>query len=152
MDTLSPLLALCAGNPPVTCGFLAQRISHPDINGLVQERCNASAIALELHLSCINSSIWHLPCSQMNPHLLNKQLSDPWKEMLWCSYGFTLANRKVLRLTPSQPLGLYSIRRLLTGIGIPIINLRRSDDRLRFIMGIPILVRRGLLSETRPWR
>ena len=45
-------------------------------------------------------------------------------------------------------LGLYSLRRRrLTGIGIPIINLRRSDDRLRFIMGIPILIRRRLLSE-----
>ena len=44
--------------------------------------------------------------------------------------------------------GLYSLRRhRLTGIGIPIINLRRSDDRLRFIMGIPILIRRRLLSE-----
>ena len=36
--------------------------------------------------------------------------------------------------------GLYSLRRRrLTSIGIPMINLRRSDDRLRFIMGIPIL-------------
>ena len=44
--------------------------------------------------------------------------------------------------------GLNSLkRRRLTGIGIPIINLRRSDDRLRFIMGIPILIRRRLLSE-----
>ena len=34
-------------------------------------------------------------------------------------------------------LGLYSLRRRrLTGIGIPMINLRRSDDRIRFIMGI----------------
>ena len=36
--------------------------------------------------------------------------------------------------------GLYSLRRRLTGKVIPIINLRRSDDRLRFIMGIPILI------------
>ena len=44
--------------------------------------------------------------------------------------------------------GLYSLRRRrLTGMGIPMINLRRSDDRLRFIMGIPILIRRRLLSE-----
>ena len=43
--------------------------------------------------------------------------------------------------------GLYSLtRRCLTGIGIPIINLRRSDARLRFIMGIPILISRRLLS------
>ena len=38
-------------------------------------------------------------------------------------------------------LGLYSLRRqYLIGIGIPIIILRRSSDRLRFIMGIPILI------------
>ena len=48
-------------------------------------------------------------------------------------------------------LGLYSLRRRhLISIGIPIINLRRSSDRLRFIMGIPIPVRRRLLSEQRP--
>ena len=45
-------------------------------------------------------------------------------------------------------LGLYSLRRRrLISIGIPIINLRRSSDRLRFIMGIPIPVRQRLLSE-----
>ena len=45
-------------------------------------------------------------------------------------------------------LSLYSLkRRRLISIGIPIINLRRSSDRLRFIMGIPIPVRRRLLSE-----
>ena len=44
--------------------------------------------------------------------------------------------------------GLYSLRRRrLIGIGIPIINLRRSDDRLMFIMGISILIRRCHLSE-----
>ena len=45
-------------------------------------------------------------------------------------------------------LGLYSLRRRrFISIGISIINLRRSSDRLRFIMGIPIPVRRSLLSE-----
>ena len=49
-------------------------------------------------------------------------------------------------------LGLYSLRRrCLISIGIPIINLRRSSDRLRFIMGIPIPIRLRLLSELRPW-
>ena len=58
---------------------------------------------------------------------------------------------KVLRRaheTGRTPQGLYSLRRRrLTGIGIPMVNLRRSDDRLRFIKGIPILIRRRLLSE-----
>ena len=30
------------------------------IDGFVQERCNSSALAMELHLSCINPSICHL--------------------------------------------------------------------------------------------
>ena len=48
-------------------------------------------------------------------------------------------------------LGLYSLRRrCLISIGIPITNLRRSWDRLRFVMGIPIPVRQHLLSEQRP--
>ena len=52
---------------------------------------------------------------------------------------------------PEHNLGLYSLRRRrLTGIGIPIINLRRSDNRFRLIMGIPILIRPRLLSEYRP--
>ena len=51
----------------------------------------------------------------------------------------------------AKVLGPSSLRRRrLTGIGIPIINLRRSSDRLRFIMGILILIRRRLLSEYRP--
>ena len=54
----------------------------------------------------------------------------------------------VLTLLWIMLLDFYSLRRhRLTGIGIPIINLRRSDDRLRFIMGIPILIRRRLLRE-----
>ena len=41
--------------------------------------------------------------------------------------------------------GFYSLRRhLLISIGIPIINLRWSSDHLRFIMGIPLPVRRHL--------
>ena len=31
------------------------------INGLVQERCSSSGLAMELHLSCINPSIYYLP-------------------------------------------------------------------------------------------
>ena len=30
-----------------------------DIDGLVQERCNSSALAMELCLSCTNPSIWY---------------------------------------------------------------------------------------------
>ena len=44
------------------------------------------------------------------------------------------------------PRGLYSLGwRSFTSMGIPIINLKRSDDRLGFIKGIRILLRRRLL-------
>ena len=36
-------------------------------------------------------------------------------------------------------------------LGIPIINLRWSDDHIRFMMGIPIPIRRCLLHEYMPW-
>ena len=71
----------------------------------------------------------------------------PWATYCVCftSLAF-LYNRASCMLVMYQ--GLYSLkRRRLISLGIPIINLRRSSDRLRFIMGIPIPVRRHLLSE-----
>ena len=45
-------------------------------------------------------------------------------------------------------MGLCSLRRhRLIGKGIHIINLRRSSDRHRFIMGIPLPIKRRLFSE-----
>ena len=36
------------------------------------------------------------------------------------------------------------------GMGIPIIKMRRSEDRLIFLMGIPVLVREYLYIEMAP--
>ena len=51
-------------------------------------------------------------------------------------------------------MGIYSLqirhqdtKTCHTGIGMPIINLRRSDDRLRFMKGILIPIWRCLFSE-----
>ena len=44
----------------------------------------------------------------------------------------------------------WAIKGCVMDKGIPIITLRWSDDHLRFIMGIPIPIRRCLLSEYRP--
>ena len=67
---------------------------------------------------------------------------------IWSNSHHFSVSKKTRLSNVLIPLGLNSLRRRrLTGIGIPIINLRRSDDRLRFIMGIPILIRRRLLSE-----
>ena len=44
-----------------------------------------------------------------------------------------------------------SLKVVFPGMGISIIKIRRSRDRLIFIMGIPTLVRRCLYIETVPW-
>ena len=58
----SLFLAICEGNLPVTGGLPSKRDSnverHHHINGFVQERCNSSALAMELRLSCTNPSIY----------------------------------------------------------------------------------------------
>ena len=40
------------------CTETSTAIINFHINGLVQERCNPSALAMDLHLSCINASIY----------------------------------------------------------------------------------------------
>ena len=40
---------------------------------------------------------------------------------------------------------------ILANIGISIIDITRSDDRLRFIMGIPIPISQWLFNELRYW-
>ena len=46
-------------------------------------------------------------------------------------------------------VSLYKYR--LTGIGILMLKIKRSGDRLIFNMGIPILGKDGLYIETGPW-
>ena len=57
----------------------------------------------------------------------------------------------ILLSAQSGAQGLHSLRRhCLIGIRIPIINLRRSSDRLRLIMVIPQHIRRCLFSNKGP--
>ena len=59
--------------------------------------------------------------------------------------------RKWLDTKQVTTQGLYLLKtHCLASIGIPIINLRWSNDHLKFIMGIPIPIRWCLLSEWRP--
>ena len=44
-----------------------------------------------------------------------------------------------------------NIKTIFPGMGIPMLKIRRSRDRLIFNMGIPILVRWHLHIETAPW-
>ena len=86
------------------------------------------------------------------PHCMQHELTDfthDYVMILLCALHIASDHRKVWAYRGIQ--GLYSLRRRrLISIGIPIINLRRSSDRLRLIIGIPIPVRRRLLSESRP--
>ena len=60
---------------------------------------------------------------------------------------------KAWHLTASQFHGLFLLRgHRFIGIRIPIINLRRSSDRLRFKMGIPIPVRLFFFANRGPYR
>ena len=44
------------------------------VNGLVQERRNSGALAVELHLSCTNPPIYHTSKSQKTSHMLPKHV------------------------------------------------------------------------------
>ena len=44
-----------------------------------------------------------------------------------------------------------NIKTLFPGMEIPMLKIRRSQDRLIFNMGIPILVRRHFYIEKAPW-
>ena len=50
-----------------------------DIDGLVQERCNSSALAMELHLSCTNPSI----CTNHTVHHDPEVIFACWHIMLY---------------------------------------------------------------------
>ena len=49
------------------------------------------------------------------------------------------------------PGSWFNIKCHLTSVGNPIVEIRRSSDRLIFTMGFPILVRRHLYIESGPW-
>ena len=57
-------------------------------------------------------------------------------------FGCTVCLTDSFELQTHMAQGLYSLKRCLTGIGIPVINPRRPDDRIGSIMGIPVLIRR----------
>ena len=57
-----------------------QMFDHVHINGLVQERHNSSALAMELHLSCINPSIYALHTAIYLSHFfLHHNYGLQWK-------------------------------------------------------------------------
>ena len=51
-------LGAVADEVPTKRIAMLHKPSHLDIDGLMQERCNSSALAMQLHLSCINPSTY----------------------------------------------------------------------------------------------
>ena len=123
METFSVLLALCAGNLLVTGEFSSHRPVTWSFDVFFDLCLCKHMIRCWFEMPLY--SLWHHP----NVQDIMIQL---------CQLSWYVENRNQ---------GFYSLKCRLTGIGIPIINLRRSDDRLRFIMGIPILTRQRLFSE-----
>ena len=63
----SPFLLGVNANPvksPLRCNVLYLQYEANHVDGLVQERRNSIANALELHLSCTNPSMWQQPASR----------------------------------------------------------------------------------------
>ena len=127
------VIGLCVGNSPGTGEFPAQMASNAE-NVSIWWRHHAPVCCMLTK----RHQIWnhqHLPLLIFT----NESRVDLYS----CN-----SRARVLRCVVEGLVGLCSIRRRrLTGIVIPMISLRRSDDRLRFIMRIPILIRRRLLSE-----
>ena len=121
---------ICEGNPPVTGRFPSQKVSNAEMFPF-------DDVIMGHTRDCKVSE-------KSNGHVFIPNMRNGWINFLIDGHRLDSLCFVLFELIQ----GLYSLRRRhLTGIGIPIINLRRSDDRLRFIMGIHILIRRRILSE-----
>ena len=97
--------------------------------------------------------IGHLDCHSSNGYLRNTlhlngmRMYFPQKKIFTLGSVWFVEHTSVL---VDKTPGLYSLKRhRLIGIGILIIvNLRRSSDHLRFMMGISILARQHRYTET----
>ena len=86
------------------------------IDGLVQKRRNSSALAMELRLSCTIPSIWF-------KRKLFQNLLAPLVVFLAQAVGYVQPWHNIQQ----KYLGPHSIKRChLTGIGNPIVEIRRS--------------------------
>ena len=108
---------------------------------------NLSGFTVWSSFSCMNNIIWGI----MKPWIISEM--GPWCQVMrWQQQDIGKATFKMVLMytcvgslkspyqvvdTINGNLGLYSLKRHhLTGRGIPIINIKRSDDRLRYIDGL----------------
>ena len=80
-------LALTFGNTFTIQDHFPQAALNPYIDGLVQERCNSSTLAMELHLSCTNPSIWTVLVCQRSVLLWIPQWPVLWLSTWQCHAG-----------------------------------------------------------------
>ena len=95
-------------------------------------------VSLLRHI-CVTQPQWvnTLRPGQDGPHVADDNFKCIFLKEKVQIYWILLLAGSTSQIT--KTLGLYSLRRRrLTGMGIPMINLRRSDHHFRFIMGIPI--------------
>ena len=134
METLSALLALCEGNPPITGGFPPQRAGNAGFGDFFD-------VSQNKQLTKHSSRRWfETPwCSLWRQRNVCCWLLSCWGETAWWWCIQLRVSQYTVPLFTKKTLSYI-------GIGIHIIKLRRSSHRLRFIMGIPIPVRGHLLS------
>ena len=137
METFSALLALCVGNSPVTGEFSTQRpvtqsfdVFWAWTNGWVNNR---EAGDLRCHRAHYDITVMVQERCISSANLMGPFFYKP------AAYGCKDTGPHV------------NIKMVFPDMGISIIKIRRSWDRLIFIMGIHILVRQHLHIETGPW-
>ena len=146
-------LVFASASPPATSITRATHkfiVHHHGTRTLLSARMRQE-VDRSIHMSSkcqtsVTISATMVSCLLDEPTDLNRVFNEKGTKLqIHPSDGHRAAGRDPVSAVGAGPYSLR--RRRLTGIGIHIINLRRSDDRLRFIMGIPILIRRRLLSE-----
>ena len=102
-----------------------------------------------MHVGIANPR-WRGNGSRHSRRMRNPQFYVSGKRPMGVWHTEKLAMGYLLLVTQVSHKCLYSLKRhRLIGIGIPIRNLMRSSDGVRFIMGFAILVIRRRLSEKR---
>ena len=74
------------------CITWSQWVNHFNMDGLVQERCNSIANALELHLSCTNPSIWFINTIILLHAAWQWQVQDQTRNCISCCHWWMTEN------------------------------------------------------------
>ena len=103
----------------------------------------SSLVALIARLLVVDNFVLISRCLIRNPEYYVYCMQE------WCKRFALWFGTSQFRIEGPGPCLI--INTVFPGMGIPMLKIRRSRDRLIFNMGIPILVRRHLYIETAPW-